>query len=61
MLPADEFRDQLRECKRRTSKPFGADPRGGPWASVIQRDEAFARRYAAELKRLDALQASARR
>ncbi len=23
-------------------KPFGADPRGGPWASVIKRDSAFA-------------------
>src|SRR5215472_4010169 len=22
-------------------KPFGADPRGGPWASVIRRDRAF--------------------
>ena len=27
-------------------KPFGADPRGGPWASVIRRDAAFADRYA---------------
>jgi pimeloyl-ACP methyl ester carboxylesterase len=26
-------------------KPFGADPRGGPWASVIARDSAFAARY----------------
>ena len=25
-------------------KPFGADPRGGPWASVIKADPAFARR-----------------
>src|SRR3990170_3742420 len=25
MMAADEFREQLRECKRRTSKPFGAD------------------------------------
>lgn len=33
---------------RESGKPFGADPRGGPWASVIQRDEAFARRYAAQ-------------
>ncbi|HKM87135.1 MAG TPA: alpha/beta hydrolase [Xanthobacteraceae bacterium] len=27
-------------------KPFGADPRGGPWASVIKRDSAFAASYA---------------
>jgi pimeloyl-ACP methyl ester carboxylesterase len=27
-------------------KPFGADPRGGPWASVIKRDRAFAEAYA---------------
>jgi len=26
-------------------KPFGADPRGGPWASVIRRDPAFAAAY----------------
>jgi pimeloyl-ACP methyl ester carboxylesterase len=26
-------------------KPFGADPRGGPWASVIANDAAFAERY----------------
>ena len=29
-------------------KHFGADPRGGPWASVIKRDSAFAARYAAQ-------------
>lgn len=28
-------------------KPFTEDPRGGPWASVITRDAAFARAYAA--------------
>ncbi len=28
-------------------KPFGADSRGGPWASVIKRDETFAAAYAA--------------
>jgi len=28
-------------------KPFGADPRGGPWASVIKHDSAFAASYAA--------------
>ncbi len=27
-------------------KPFGADPRGGPWASVLKHDRAFAERYA---------------
>ncbi len=27
-------------------KPFGADPRGGPWASVIRLDSAFAESYA---------------
>jgi pimeloyl-ACP methyl ester carboxylesterase len=27
-------------------KPFGADPRGGPWASVIKHDAAFASAYA---------------
>jgi pimeloyl-ACP methyl ester carboxylesterase len=30
-----------------TGKPFGADPRCGPWAAVIRRDPAFARDYAA--------------
>jgi pimeloyl-ACP methyl ester carboxylesterase len=35
-------------------KPFGADPRGGPWASVIKRDPAFAGRYA-QLDREDYL------
>jgi pimeloyl-ACP methyl ester carboxylesterase len=28
-------------------KPFGADPRGGPWASVLRRDPDFARAYVA--------------
>ncbi len=31
---------------RKEGKPFGADPRGGPWASVIKHDEAFAAAYA---------------
>jgi pimeloyl-ACP methyl ester carboxylesterase len=31
---------------RSTGKSFGEDPRGGPWASVIRRDPAFAERYA---------------
>jgi pimeloyl-ACP methyl ester carboxylesterase len=29
-------------------KPFGADPRGGPWASVIKHDAAFADAFAAQ-------------
>jgi pimeloyl-ACP methyl ester carboxylesterase len=35
---------------RREGKPFNAEPRGGPWASVIKNDRAFAEVYA----RLDA-------
>jgi hypothetical protein len=31
-----------------TGKAFGADPRGGPWASVIRNDSAFAAAYAAQ-------------
>ena len=31
---------------RKDGKPFGADPRGGPWASVIKHDRAFAESYA---------------
>jgi len=27
-------------------KPFGSDPRSGPWASVLRRDRAFAEAYA---------------
>jgi pimeloyl-ACP methyl ester carboxylesterase len=30
----------------REGKPFGADPRGGPWASLIKRDSDFADAYA---------------
>lgn len=29
-----------------SGKPFGVDPRGGPWASVIRRDSVFAQSYA---------------
>jgi pimeloyl-ACP methyl ester carboxylesterase len=29
-------------------KPFGADPRGGPWASVLKHDRAFAAAYAGQ-------------
>jgi hypothetical protein len=31
---------------RENGKPFGADPRGGPWASVLQRDPQFAAEFA---------------
>ena len=31
---------------QQTGKPFGSDPRGGPWASVIQHDPQFAADYA---------------
>lgn len=30
----------------REGRPFGADPRGGPWASVLKHDAAFAAAYA---------------
>ena len=30
---------------QKEGKAFSADPRGGPWASVIKRDPAFARQY----------------
>jgi pimeloyl-ACP methyl ester carboxylesterase len=33
---------------QREGKPFGADPRGGPWASVIRHDADFAKKYAAQ-------------
>jgi pimeloyl-ACP methyl ester carboxylesterase len=36
------------ELAQREGKPFGADPRGGPWASVIKHDPAFAKSYAAQ-------------
>jgi pimeloyl-ACP methyl ester carboxylesterase len=29
-------------------KPFGADPRGGPWAAVLKHDRAFAAAYAGQ-------------
>jgi pimeloyl-ACP methyl ester carboxylesterase len=34
------------ELVSRDGKSFGADPRGGPWASVIKRDRLFADAYA---------------
>ncbi len=30
----------------RSGKPFGADPQGGPWASVLKHDPAFAETFA---------------
>ena len=33
---------------RQDGRPFGADPRGGPWASVIKHDHAFAEAYASQ-------------
>ena len=33
---------------RQDGKPFGADPRGGPWASVIKHDAGFASAYAGQ-------------
>ena len=38
--------DAVVELARQGRKAFGADPRGGPWASVLQHDEAFAEAYA---------------
>jgi pimeloyl-ACP methyl ester carboxylesterase len=34
------------ELVRQDGKSFGGDPRGGPWASVIKHDRAFAETYA---------------
>src|SRR5262245_3003082 len=33
---------------QKDGKPFGADPRGGPWAAVIKQDPAFAAAFAAQ-------------
>ncbi|HVY57109.1 MAG TPA: alpha/beta hydrolase [Xanthobacteraceae bacterium] len=38
--------DAVVELVTKEGKPFGADPRGGPWASVIRRDPEFAASYA---------------
>ena len=38
--------EKVVELVTRDGKPFGADPRGGPWASVIRHDAAFAKSYA---------------
>jgi pimeloyl-ACP methyl ester carboxylesterase len=34
------------ELVEKDGKPFGADPRGGPWASVVRHDRVFAAAYA---------------
>jgi pimeloyl-ACP methyl ester carboxylesterase len=34
------------ELVAREGKPFGSDPRGGPWASVLKHDRVFAEAYA---------------
>jgi pimeloyl-ACP methyl ester carboxylesterase len=38
--------EQVVALVTREAKPFGADPRGGPWASVIGRDPDFAAAFA---------------
>jgi pimeloyl-ACP methyl ester carboxylesterase len=38
--------DAVVELVKRDGKAFGADPRGGPWASVIRSDAEFAATYA---------------
>jgi pimeloyl-ACP methyl ester carboxylesterase len=38
--------DAVVDLVRKDGKPFGADPRVGPWASVIRHDSAFATTYA---------------
>jgi pimeloyl-ACP methyl ester carboxylesterase len=40
--------DQVVALAIEGGKSFGADPRGGPWASVIRNDPAFARAFAAQ-------------
>jgi pimeloyl-ACP methyl ester carboxylesterase len=38
--------DEVVALVAKDGKPFGGDPRGGPWASVIKRDPDFAAAYA---------------
>jgi pimeloyl-ACP methyl ester carboxylesterase len=40
--------DGVVRLARESKKSFGADPRGGPWASVLQHDEAFADVFAGQ-------------
>jgi pimeloyl-ACP methyl ester carboxylesterase len=37
--------EQVVALVKKEGKPFNADPRGGPWASVIKNDESFAVSY----------------
>jgi len=37
--------EQVVSLARSSGKSFGEDPRGGPWVSVLRRDEAFAEAY----------------
>ena len=37
--------DAVAALVAREGKPFGGDPRGGPWASVLKHDRAFAEAY----------------
>ncbi len=45
-LAGEHGRAEVVSLVNRDGKPFGADPRGGPWASVIKSDPAFAAEYA---------------
>ena len=38
--------DQVVQLVTTEAKPFNADPRGGPWATVISRDRSFAESFA---------------
>ena len=38
---------EVADTATRHGKTFGEDPRGGPWASVLRRDRAFAQAFAA--------------
>jgi pimeloyl-ACP methyl ester carboxylesterase len=38
----------VRALAQSSSNSFGEDPRGGPWVSVLRRDEAFAAAYGAQ-------------
>ena len=40
--------DAVLALVRESGKAFNADPRGGPWASVLRRDETFARAFVAQ-------------
>lgn len=40
--------ERVVELASSSGKSFGEDPRGGPWASVIRQDRAFASAYAAQ-------------